>query len=933
MNMKKEDAIKIVKDKRILAGIAALLILVAVILCVAAVRQNAGRRTGGMAAVMMESLENSGFSWLPGEKRELEQAAEAAAEFLDELVSVGAGRQDMVEKLQGYLTGLDWGLTEEQAAELAEWLVDVYLQNYEAVYGEPSGVSQTKVELSDTFLEEMRSDLQNIAEYLTQLDASVTKNKEELISLTELQDGNYEELSGYLEELGNVISTIRSELTKYQSGQTEQQVLSTQQFTDIKAGMDSLSQAILELESRLKENIQSTDGNNGGRYEALEEELDGLSTDLQNKVDALNKRLSDMLAELKMAGNGMNTGLTDLISRTQNEISVLLNRLEQANQIRYEQMEAESNSRNEQTNQNINEKVNQLSGKLDQVHADISATQMEIEQVLANMDAADSQRMKEIMKSFTDINASLAEINTDMDTAHEELKTLIETVRTEAGENQEELLGVLNQIDTSFTEQTSQNYEALVQSLNSQTETMKAQLEAMNSSLMQNTAQIAMEVSGGNAEILQKLIEMENSTNNMLSGLSGDVRSVFQRVSNGKKLLASALLTKNVVIDEDATFQEIYDGILRIEQQIVIGVDKIPGNIEYEYHHHTGSPENGGGCYTVEDVHYHDAGCYQICEYSWTGCAGDGWTDGNSVSHCPYRETHSICNNGQTMYKTYDHPNYGGSQSGHRSGGSSTHVILVCSKTEGQHCGWKTGCGLQEGQITGAHIVYDAGAVSEAAATYEREAVENRISFQKLAELLKSGNASDMELTGESMKMEENETTTAGSQLKPEEGESTAQEQQKAETETAEMMTQENGMETDTMKDTEIKESMTEADTIEESGTESPDAVEEDVMRTEENGTETENTENETGETEVEADKTIETKTEETKRDDTEGIKSEAKEAEEIKPENGKNESEMETAMEVSNPKTENENGPKTETAGNPETETENSVSRKISDE
>ena len=69
--MKKEDAIKIVKDKRILAGIAALLILVAVILCVAAVRQNAGRRTGGMAAVMMESLENSGFSWLPGEKREI----------------------------------------------------------------------------------------------------------------------------------------------------------------------------------------------------------------------------------------------------------------------------------------------------------------------------------------------------------------------------------------------------------------------------------------------------------------------------------------------------------------------------------------------------------------------------------------------------------------------------------------------------------------------------------------------------------------------------------------------------------------------------------------------------------------------------------------------------------------------------------------------
>ena len=182
MNMKKDDAIKVVKDKRILAGIAALLVLVVVILCVAAVKQNTGRRAGGMASMMMESLENSGFSWLPGEKRELEKAAEAAAEFLDELVSTGADRQEMVEKIQGYLAGLDWGLTEEQTAELAEWLVDVYLQNYEAVYGEPSGVSlTTAMELSDTYLEDMRTDLQNISEYLTQLDASVTNNKKEFI--------------------------------------------------------------------------------------------------------------------------------------------------------------------------------------------------------------------------------------------------------------------------------------------------------------------------------------------------------------------------------------------------------------------------------------------------------------------------------------------------------------------------------------------------------------------------------------------------------------------------------------------------------------------------------------------------------------------------------------------------------------------------------
>ena len=650
--MKKEDTVKTVKDKRILAGIAAFLLLIAAILCVAAVRQNTGRRAGGMASAMAESLKNSGFSYLPGEERELEKAAEAAAEFLDELVSMGADRKEMAERLQEYLLDLEWGLTDEQASELAEWLVDVYLQNYESIYGEPSGVSQTVTEFSDTFLEEMRTDLQNISEYLTQLDASVTNNKEELIHLTEVHDGNYTELTEYLEGLKNVVSTIQSELAGYQDSQSEQQIISTQEFADMKTRMDSLSQAILELENRLKETINSTDGNNGGRYEALEEELDGLSSELQNKVNELNQRLSDMLAELKSNGNGMNTSLSELISRSQSELVSLLNGLENANQLRYEKTEQENISRSDQTNQNINEKVNQLSGKLDEVHNNITATQTEIEQVLANMDASDSLRMEEIMKSFTGINASLAAINTDMDTAHGELKTLIEAVRTEAGENQEELLGVLNQIDTSFTEQNSQNYDALIQSLNSQTETMKAQLEAMNSSLTQNTAQIAEDVNDGNAEILEKLIQMENSTNAMLSGLSGDVQSVFQRVSNGKKLLASALLTKNVVIDEDATFQEIHDGILSIEQEIVIGVDQIPGTIEYEYHYHTGSPENGGGCYTVEDVHHHNAGCYRLCTYSWTGCAGDGL--GQTETAFPIvltGKTHSVCNNGQPMYK------------------------------------------------------------------------------------------------------------------------------------------------------------------------------------------------------------------------------------------------------------------------------------------
>ena len=825
--MKKEDTAKNGKDKKILAGIAAFLLLVAVILCVAAVRQNTGQRGRGMASMLTERLENSGFSYLPGDHGELERAAEAAVEFLDEMVSTGADRQEMVERLQGYLAGLGWELTDEEAAALAEWLVDIYLEEYESVYGRPSGVSGAAEEISDTFLEEMRTDLESISEYLTQLDESVTNNKKELISLTESQNGSYEELSEYLESLKGTVATIRSELTQYRNSQSEQQMISAQEFTDVKTRIDGISQTVLELEERLKESITYTDGNNAGRYEALKGELDSLSSDLRNKTDGLNERLSSMLAELKadeknaqkelsgrleeskkelsgqleeskkelsgqleeskkeLSGQleqsrtelialleQSQEALSTLLEQSQSGLTALLNEMETANQQRFEKAEAQNSSRNEQTNRNINEKVSLLSGKLDQVQADIAAAQSGVGQLLADMDASDSLRMEEIMKNFSGISESLTQINAQMDTAHGELKVLIETVRTEAGEDQEELLGALGRIDASFTEQASQNYDALVQSLASHTETMKTQLEEMNNSLTQNTAQISEKLSdsntqilekltevgnnlenlekltemgnnseileklaemGNNTEILQKLTEMESNTNAMLNGLSGDVQSVFQRVSNGKKLLASALLTKNVVIDEDATFQEIYDAIMSISQETVIGVDRIPGTITYDYHHHTGSPESGGGCYTLKSYHKHTADCYETCTYRETGCL-DAVEQNDGQIRCTYLVKHSICTNGEDQERSRWHVNDGEHHVTEELRG--THLVVVCGKEEGAFEGYAPSCGLQEGQITGAHITYDADAVSQAARTYQKQVQQNGFSPEEVEKML-----------------------------------------------------------------------------------------------------------------------------------------------------------------------------------------------------
>ena len=125
---------------------------------------------------------------------------------------------------------------------------------------------------------------------------------------------------------------------------------------------------------------------------------------------------------------------------------------------------------------------------------------------------------------------------------------------------------------------------------------------------------------GQNTEELKSYLEELNN------GLKQDMNQVFTSVSNGKKKLASALLTKGVSTNEDATFAQLAEAILNIDQKLVIGVEEIPGTIRYQYHYHVDASGNqphaeksdtAGGCYTGTHGHVHsmEDGCYKEESY------------------------------------------------------------------------------------------------------------------------------------------------------------------------------------------------------------------------------------------------------------------------------------------------------------------------------
>ena len=428
--------------------------------------------------------------------------------------------------------------------------------------------------------------------------------------------------------------------------------------------------------------------------------------------------------------------LEEAVEKNKKEILRLeINRREGGNELQ---------DNDDSTDQNLSDEVKNLMEHLNQVSDKITSTQNDIKEALADSNNANSSWRETVLGKFTDITINLADINVSVDTAHTELKKMIEAVKTDGKENHKELLTVLEELTISFSEENTSNLGALLISLQTQSDTLKTQYESIDNNLSNGFGQLtdnvtvvnrgitdtktevleglqkidtnmgrnytsaAMAIADSREAIIERIASMEAKTDNRLDNLDSAIQSVFQSVSDGKKLLATALLTKNVTVADDAAFVEMQQAILAIPQKIVIGVEQVPGEIEYTYHYHTGDTDNGGGCYTVRLYHQHSAECYTkaTCQPYCLGLTHASRNDHWDV-HENSRFMHPDCGMG-IIYRSPKH--FVGDPCNCDKLSSHTYDRLSCGKTNATPEGWAAGCGFVNGQIIEVRIIYNTDA-------------------------------------------------------------------------------------------------------------------------------------------------------------------------------------------------------------------------------
>ncbi|MBQ6408443.1 MAG: hypothetical protein IJJ64_10470 [Butyrivibrio sp.] len=500
-------------------------------------------------------------------------------------------------------------------------------------------------------------------------------------------------------------------------------------------GLIYISTPVVAAEAK-EEFIESERENNELTKEKLQEirdyldELDKVVTNNQNSLSSINEKTGSLNTKdaLEKSTDHLHTQSEKIKSDTEKLIV-----------------------ETERITNTIDEKVTALDGKLGEVHKDIESTATKIEELEKEFSESSKRDADEIKKSFDQVGSDLEKIQKQYEEASKQAKSLSDELSKQMKDQNDalskdvegkytDLLAKLDEMyrnmesfNTSAFEGFRNDINALSSSLTKQIEdidqdildystTVNNKFDEMNSSVSNKFDTVNNKFETINNNVVTDIDELRSFIQGEMNGLNGQLQQVFQSVSDGKKLLASTLLTKGVNIREDATFYEISKAIEGIESKVII--EKLEGSVVYDRHYHTGAngeridetivgTDQKGGCFTTPVYHTHVSSCYRTSSHLVYSTAARTHIvspagDINGVSAYNYK-----CDNcGATFRGTNGwHNESANSMDQVRArGGENVRTVyntsIVCGKNSSTIDGYAPSCGYLIGQILAAHIDY-----------------------------------------------------------------------------------------------------------------------------------------------------------------------------------------------------------------------------------
>lgn len=199
-------------------------------------------------------------------------------------------------------------MSQEEAAELAEWLADFYLKEKGSVAAELQQGESPGFGAENTWAEQMKQDLANIFAYLTQLDHTLTQHKEEILNLSATQEGGYGKVADDLKDLQLTVTDLMEQFAAYEKNYSGGQVITAEEFGNIRMKLEQVQKEIGTAQSELTDTLQALDSNNAKGQESIKNRIHQLEASARDHLDEVNKNITKILGDLKKADEGTKRG-------------------------------------------------------------------------------------------------------------------------------------------------------------------------------------------------------------------------------------------------------------------------------------------------------------------------------------------------------------------------------------------------------------------------------------------------------------------------------------------------------------------------------------------------------------------------------------------------------------------------------------------------
>ena len=529
--------------------------------------------------------------------------------------------------------------------------------------------------------------------------------KTESISLEEMQNSVSSALKGEMESASTSLEQLHQNIAD-----------NKKKLDEVNAQLAQREESLLQVETiqhRLEENASGMTGKvtdlektTHTKVNEIRTDMESIHTDVTKTLEEISRIMQEMDAQKKQDNTDHKESITEInrINESVQSVNQTVSKLEDRLNTSYENLKnlvQEVRTTEEKNRELWTQEQTQLTEQQKQLLKEVEESRQETIRSLALVES----NLKNMLESdMVQITAAFGSLTAELQTRVQELSALLENRMNRVDQNlsglDKNVTGLGNNI-SGLSENVSglnenvdgvgKNVESLFTRIGELDNGMQTNLTTLQQTFAKQFGDLNVSA-GQNTEELKSYLEELNN------GLKQDMNQVFTSVSNGKKKLASALLTKGVSTNEDATFAQLAEAILNIDQKLVIGVEEIPGTIRYQYHYHvdasgnqphTEKSDTAGGCYTGTHGHVHSVedGCYKEESYHVhrDDCSGyPVWVDWAPGVE-PYWGFIYTC--GEPA--------------------NATRRVLICSKQTGSTDYYVPSCGLADGQIIGAEILYD----------------------------------------------------------------------------------------------------------------------------------------------------------------------------------------------------------------------------------